>query len=165
MMPLIAMQNDFLPTDTVAPGSMWLDNHWFGPVMFGCWIGCVILAIISVESHGFPGAGILALVFLVGGFTSTGIHVAETLQRTSATQEANEKNEQNLIKNVETVYDVEVVEDGKTSEVAPENSPTILVIQDEVGYEVILKQNSETYEPTLVMIASPDSEVKELRKK
>lgn len=107
----------------------------------------VMLTVIS--------AIVLIFVFL---FTISG-------QRIEQNGEMAETNKSNLIENIKTIYDVEAVERVDKLKVSPDSETRAVVVQDGVGYEVLVRQDAETYEPELVMFANGNSEIAEIRKK
>lgn len=81
-------------------------------------------------------------------------------------EEAETKDTSNFVSNIEHLYDVEVVlPKVEDYSVSPEEKASIIAVQDGIGYEALVAQNPDTYEPTLIMIASEASTITEFRKK
>lgn len=170
MTSFITMQQDFLPTDAQF-GEPPAILDWFG-IGFGVWMALMIAAIAILNySATLPQktsqvkAGVFLGFAVVTGIVFMSCLVSMTNDYSAIKQEAREVAKENLIQNIHSVYDVELIKELDNRSTSPDNSPEILVIQDDVAYEVVLKQNPETYEPTLVMIASAGSDITELRKK
>lgn len=98
---------------------------------------------IDVASH-FVGVCMLTLIM---SMTILGL--------VSSTQQID-----NLAANILTAYDLDEVYDLSNNMSEPTD---IIVVKDGVPHEVLLMQDSETYEPTLTS-PSTDFDVKELRK-
>lgn len=167
----VMLEKEFLPTDPqFGDKSAFLD--WSESAFWIVVISLAVMTIISVTledelSKPLPAqlAKIASRVLMVAVFAFTVATLMSAINHYDAQEEAREVAKGNLITNIQTVYDVEVVQGLDNYNVSPDSKPELSVIQDEVAYEVFLKQNPETYEPTLIMVASPDAEVRELRKK
>lgn len=166
----LTLQQDFLPTDVQVGDPPFSVEH-MGVVMIvfaGVALAAVIIGII-LEKHPKPLMRWLPKIFIilvmVSCIASLAVTMADVNDYFDVKQEARELAKDNLIKNIQSVYDVELVRGVDIYSTSPGENPELLVIQDDVAYEVVLKQNPDTFEPTLIVIASPDSKITELRKK
>lgn len=168
------LQQTFLPTDAVFEGitdgdrlpvllvlAIWLMG---GPFLLAAMdilitnkvkVSAVWKRIFKVSSFVFYGAVSLSMIF--------GIYNWED-ENSAKRSEVNRTNYENMISNIEAVYDVEEV-DSAYGLANPAGEPELTVIQDGVAYRVIYTEDPVTYEPELVMVTVPTAEVTELRKK
>lgn len=160
----VMLEKEFLPTDPQY-GDQPAILDWSDFALVALLISVVVTGLLSAILQSFilpkiiMGVSVVAAFGLLIAATMTSINYSDTKR------EAREVATDNLIENIQSVYDVELINGITSYYTSPEYTPELLVIQDNIGYEVILKQNPETYEPTLVLISSPDSEITELRKK
>ena len=171
MFATIAARTEFLPTDLILePSTSWVYNNALY-IFFPAFILMIanILLLAGKGSEGFPDisrfiTAPLAVIF-VTLFVGTALHIQTTsADRRDAGYELKEQSRDNFISNIESVYDAEVVK-LDTSYISPANKVELIVSQDGVAYEVIATQDPDTYEPSLMVIASPTSDITEIRKK
>ena len=170
MFSTIAARAEFLPTDlTPEPITNFLYNNagWF--VLISASLAIASGFLIGASSAGGPrilrfiGAPLCAISVVT--FAGTLLYVPSVASDfREETVELQEQSRDNFISNIESVYDAEVVK-LDTSYISPANKVELIVSQDGVAYEVIATQDPDTYEPSLMVIASPTSEVTEIRKK
>ena len=171
MFSMIAARTEYLPTDLVfEPSTNWFYNN-AGSILLVSTI-VMITSIFMTMCRGTEGLpqtirvlGILLVIITMPLNIGMMIYTfATAADKRDASAELAEQNRDNFITNVETVYDVEVQKLDE-SDLTPTSKVELIVSQDGVAYEVIGTQDPETYEPSLMVIASPTSEVTELRKK
>lgn len=164
---IVRSELQFLPTDTVStittpdfPGSVVLVIF-----LFSMLIVCPFVLVMS--NHRVR---IVATVIMLGSMGGLGltIHQTDTLRTAynADLKELKDADSSNFVSNIEAVYDVEVtLPEGDDYSVSPEEKLSVKVVQDGVGYEALVSQNSDTYEPTLVMTAVEVSANEGFRKK
>ena len=166
----IVLQQEFLPTDVTVNVPFLLT--WAFPILGGL-AGLLIILVLLADIfkkypahkwwHDIPSfASKMIIAILVVLMAMTFVALGDFLENKEKTEETSV---QNLIDNITSIYDIELVEGIEIEKTGPDSNPTAVVVQDNVGYEVMVRQNPETYEPTLIVIASPDSEVTSIRKK
>lgn len=166
----VMLEKEFLSTDPQF-GDQPAILDWSDFALGALLISVIVTGVLSLVFEAFPSplpaliAKIAMGMSIVGGLVFMITASQMSISYSDTKREAQEVAKENLIVNIQSVYDVELIKGIDSYYTSPDNKPELLVIQDDVGYEVILKQNPETYEPTLVLISSPDSEITELRKK
>lgn len=170
----IALKQDFLPTDIQIgdpPASFLNPLSWGLEILLGAIFVVGLTAVLYYIFENHPkklfrvGTRVLMVLVIVLAMGWVAACMVFMNNYSNTMQAAREETKENLVQNIHSVYDVELIRGIDIFKTSPEHSPELLVIQDEVAYEVVLKQNPETFEPTLVLITSPDSQVTELRKK
>lgn len=85
----------------------------------------------------------------------------------SGDSNAAKSNGTNLIQNIKKTYDVDkvqLVDDGHTTENG-QRVQTATVYKDDIAFEVVIRQDEKTFEPTLISLESDDNDlVRELKK-
>ena len=171
-MVLVSLQQDFLPTDTV---SMLEAPDDFSPLIILALsvlaIGFIIM-IVSVylakksESSSFKLLMFGVVVVIGGGvllFIGGMSQIEEAQEDRDVALSADVKS---FVSNIESVYEVKVLlPEKKYLEVSPKKERDIRVIQDGTVYEVVVVQDPDSYEPTLAVVSSVETEGFELKKR
>ena len=165
-MVLGSLQQDFLPTDTASlveasPG-----------VPLSLWVAVIFVAIgfITAKSSRSSTLFMLGVSMIFVGFGMSLAGVSSQVQGMGNGQEdrdnAKVADVEGFVSNIESVYDVKVVlPEGEDFEVSPERERDARVIQDGIAYEVLVVQDPDSYEPTLIPVATDSVESVEFRKK
>ena len=169
---MIALQN-FLPTDAVVNDAPLLLDYsldqavGIAPIVIGLIVfvfGLIGLQDKSMRVGQAICSFIVGAVLVVGGAGFVVTSIVHAVNYEEAKLEMRKTNIDSLVSNLESVYDVEVVRDNSLLNISTTATPKIMVVQDETAYEALVRQDSDTYEPTLLMVASPDATIKEFRK-
>lgn len=162
-MTLIALQQDFLPTDTLSNVVQDAGNPYL--VIPGL-VLLVAGVILIIQSPSFTAFLVGLFMVMGGGFVFTSGDGDSAVEYNESVKVATVKDASSFVSNIESAYDVEVVlPDDEDYAVTPEKKRSIIAVQDGVGYEALVSQDSDTYEPTLIMIATEASDITEFRKK
>ena len=181
---MLASQQTFLPTDTTADPSFLLSNMvWIALVYLV--VSIIITVFIlrgmgrmadakGVQGLGFGDRSMRGATIFYFGWVAVVLAVALSLsisilnddaEYRDAKVEVEETNYQNMIQNIKSVYDVEEVRSLLNYPIIPADESKLLVFRDGVAYEVLYGEDDETYEPNLVLVATPGMEMIELPKK
>ena len=147
----------FLPTDQDS------GMYWIVYVI----LGGIILAFILNLVAACLGEGKVSNWFVGAALVCVGVALSSIIAlwvTDAGEEELSNSNKQNLIENINQVYDIDSVELPKGEIVSPRESRDIIVMVDGFAYEAILTQNEDTYEPNLVLISSPNVELPDIRK-
>lgn len=167
MMTTIFMQQEFLPNDISTNPSDVLGFVGLGLIGAGLVVAAVSLTfhparkVKLTRKHKLVDA--LAVIMFFTGFVLFFVQMDNEID---ADRDDNATNRENIIRNVEAVYDIEGLELPRSNYITGKDyAIEVTVYQDGLAYPAKLSQNPKTYEPTLSVIVSPDVEAKPIRKK
>ena len=158
-MNTLAVSMAYLPTDQTS------GMNWIVSVSLGAAVLSTIFIIVAgclkegKVANWFVGAASVCVAVAFSGA------VASKATAAGDAEELSQSNKQNLIENINQVYDIDSVELPKGESISPRESRDIFVMVDGFAYKAILTQDEDTYEPNLVLISSPNVELPDIQKR
>lgn len=157
-MTYIPTQQEFLPTNL----SIDYNSPLVLPSLIFLFGMAALLVLMFCTKLGPKPQRLLLVIFTASLSVSMVLAILAMVDLSAQEEEVPVTNKANLIKNIESVYDVEWV---RVETVPPTaESLEVTLSQDDVVYSAIVFQDPETFEPSVTLITGVEK-AKELRKK